>query len=341
MIEKRAVRDHKAASFAPHATRNTLVFKRGRAGRWCKTQRILQLSSMFAHLDAIAVCKCLATRQLLNRPRAQHAFKIRAARTNGRTIVGYGATDCEYLSRRTARCLLTSRSMQRSIPHFLYKYRPVDANALAMLASDKVYMSRLDAFNDPFEALNLDPTLEPKLAEQQHGTFAVSKQPVQADAVGNSLRACSLSEECQDLLMWGHYADRHRGFCIRFEFRNDAELSKLLYPIEYNPRFPELDNKIDQSLETALSSTLTKSEKWSYEREWRIVGRVSDDGSTAGELFATYRPQAITGIIFGVRTPELHKQLIHKVLQDRRVEYLQAEKQSQNFALLIRPAKEK
>jgi len=245
----------------------------------------------------------------------------------------------EELSRCPACCLLQLAVMQASIPNYLYKYRPVDANALAMLASDKVYLSRLDAFNDPFEALNLDPTLEPKLAEQQHGTFAVSKQPVQANAVGHSLRACSLSEECQDLLMWGHYADRHRGFCIRFEFQHDPELSKLLYPVDYEPTFPEIKER-DESLEKALSSTLTKSEKWSYEREWRIVGRVPEGDSNAGELFATYRPAAITGIIFGVRTPDLHKSLIRKVLQDRRVAYLQAEKQSQKFALLIRPVKE-
>src|SRR3954462_13952347 len=101
--------------------------------------------------------------------------------------------------------------MQRPIPQYLYKYRPVDANALAMLASDKVYLSPLDAFNDPFEALNLDPTLEPKLATYRHGTFAISEQPAQAQASGFSLRACSLTEECHDLLMWGHYADRHCG----------------------------------------------------------------------------------------------------------------------------------
>jgi hypothetical protein len=229
---------------------------------------------------------------------------------------------------------------KRAIPKYLYKYRPVDANALAMLASDKVYLSRLDAFNDPFEALNLDPTLEPRLAVHGGGTFAISEKPSQHPAPGSSLRACALSEECQDMLMWGHYADRHCGFCIRFEFERDPELSKVIFPIDYEPTFPNLEHEEEGLIEAALEHSLKKSEKWSYEREWRLIGQVPEGESNGVELFAAYRPEAITGIVFGVRTPDLHKALIRKILRDHRVEYLQAEKQSHNFALKIRPAAE-
>jgi hypothetical protein len=227
--------------------------------------------------------------------------------------------------------------MQRSIPQYLYKYRSVDANSLAMLASDKVYLSRLDAFNDPFEVLNLSPTLETKIAPQPYGAFAVAEAPAQTGTVATSLRACSLSEESQDLLMWGHYADRHCGFCIRFEFAKDEELSRLLYPVDYNRVGTGIGAHSDKCPDHVLRAILTKSEKWSYEREWRIVGQAPNDESETADLFAAYTPDAITGIIFGVRTPELHKALIRKVLQDHRLEYFQAEKQNDNFLLTIRP----
>src|SRR3954468_18740960 len=201
--------------------------------------------------------------------------------------------------------------MRVAPPRYLYKYRAVDADALAMLASDKVYLSRLDAFNDPYEFLNLENDVSSSVVRRDRSTL--EKVSGNSESTAASLRVCALSEECRDLLMWGHYADRHRGFCIRFEFGKDPELSKLLYPVDYEPTFPEIKER-DESLEKALSSTLTKSEKWSYEREWRIVGRVPEGDSNAGELFATYRPAAITGIIFGVRTPDLHKSLIRKVL---------------------------
>src|SRR3954468_3942015 len=123
--------------------------------------------------------------------------------------------------------------MSTDAPQYLYKYRPVDANALAMLASDKVYLSRLDAFNDPFEVANSDLTLEPKLCFDSRGTFATSDDPALHPGHVASLRVCSLSEEYQDLLMWGHYADRHRGFCLRFELAKDPNLLKILFPIRY------------------------------------------------------------------------------------------------------------
>jgi hypothetical protein len=225
--------------------------------------------------------------------------------------------------------------MRRALPQYLYKYRPVDANALAMLASDKLYLSRLDAFNDPFEALNLDPILEPKLAAYHDGKFAISEQPSQVQATGASLRACSLSEECHDLLMWGHYADRHCGFCIRFEFNKDPELSKLLFPVDYAPSLPPNDAEQKHPLEKAIQDILKKSEKWNYEREWRIIGQVPEDDPNAAELFASYKPDAISGIIFGVRTPELHKALIREILHDHRLQYFQVEKQRDEFALKI------
>jgi hypothetical protein len=226
--------------------------------------------------------------------------------------------------------------MTDTIPHFLYKYRTVDANSLALLASDKVYLSRLDAFNDPFEVLSLDATLESKLSFDRHGTFAVSNDARQSDSLGKSLRACSLSEECQDLLMWGHYADCHRGFCIRFEFERDAALKELVFPIKYAASNSNDETENPDSIERAIESTLAKSNKWSYEREWRIMGRVPAGESQTADLFATYQPDAITGIIFGVRTPDLHKELIRRILHGRDIEYFQAQKRNRDFALAIR-----
>jgi hypothetical protein len=226
--------------------------------------------------------------------------------------------------------------MQRSIPKYLYKYRAVNADALAMLASDKVYLSRLDAFNDPFEVLSVDPTLETKLVTDKQGHFAVAKDKSHAGSAGTSLRVCSLSEESQDLLMWGHYADSHRGFCIRFELEKDTELMKLVHPIEYKESATDFSNAEESEFERALRNSLEKSEKWSYEREWRIIGKLPENESRSVELFATYHPAALSGIIFGIRTPELHKALIRKILGQRPIEYFQAENRQQNFALTIR-----
>src|SRR3954468_16757813 len=130
--------------------------------------------------------------------------------------------------------------MSTDAPQYLYKYRPVDADALAMLASDKVYLSRLDAFNDPYEFLTNSNEIPAIVDRRDRLTVANVSGNIDSDAA--SLRVCSLSEECRDLLMWGHYGDRHRGFCIRFEFGKDPQICKMLFPVHYRPRVPDGDN---------------------------------------------------------------------------------------------------
>src|ERR1051326_3768872 len=75
MFEKHSRRYQKGASFVPHITRNRLVFKPPRVAGWCKTPRILQLSSLFAHLGAFGNGKSLIDKQLLNESGAQTTYQ--------------------------------------------------------------------------------------------------------------------------------------------------------------------------------------------------------------------------------------------------------------------------
>jgi hypothetical protein len=218
-------------------------------------------------------------------------------------------------------------------PQYLYKYRAVDADALAMLATDKVYLSRLDAFNDPYEFLICNSEVRPLVDRSDR--FTVETACGDPDSDGASLRVCSLSEEYRDLLMWGHYGDRHRGFCIRFEFGKDPQICKMLYPVRYQPSIPSSDKPTSGTKNLSRLNILTKSDKWSYEREWRIIGDVPQEEASTAELFASYKPQALTGIVFGVRTSELHKALIRTLLKDRCVAFLQAKQQQDDFGLEI------
>lgn len=84
----------------------------------------------------------------------------------------------------------------------------------------------------------------------------------------------SLSETHNNLLMWAHYADNHKGVVIGFDeehpFFNGTEIAHStprLNRVEYNPKRPVL------SLTTRNTPQvfLRKSPEWSYEREWRLI----------------------------------------------------------------------
>lgn len=88
-------------------------------------------------------------------------------------------------------------------------------------------------------------------------------------------------------LMWSHYADSHKGFCVEYDFSGTDEqtLSKLPLPIIYTeerpliPWKPALDNtkeNIDEATAQLTLGLLTKDQDWKYENEWRILIKASE-----------------------------------------------------------------
>ena len=154
---------------------------------------------------------------------------------------------------------------------------------------------------------------------------------------------CCLSVARDNILMWSHYAKAHRGFCL--EFSNELQVDPMVYqkdegqkvpfpvrplPVMYpedkeypifNPLFP--DNSAKQTL-------LTKAKQWEYESEWRMVCP-----STTGSY--AFKPHCLTGVIFGCRMPEEHKELIRSWCTNRQpaITYYQARQSADSYRLHI------
>ncbi|ROM60417.1 DUF2971 domain-containing protein [Pseudomonas rhodesiae] len=89
-----------------------------------------------------------------------------------------------------------------------------------------------------------------------------------------------LSERHDDLLMWAHYADCHKGFVIEFDSdspffhqrRSEKDDLRYLRPVVYSKERPAIT-----LTDTDMSELfLTKSEHWEYEKEWRMVVGLAD-----------------------------------------------------------------
>ena len=51
------------------------------------------------------------------------------------------------------------------------------------------------------------------------------------------LKVCSFTEVNDSIIMWSHYGDQHRGFCIEYDFALPAPgnlSSRLLFPVNYS-----------------------------------------------------------------------------------------------------------
>lgn len=100
----------------------------------------------------------------------------------------------------------------------------------------------------------------------------------------------SLAERADDMLMWGYYADSHRGYCL--EFSTDKEPFLLANRVKYaeeRPAFRLFDPDRTDLMERLL---LQKASFWQHEREWRIA-RMQGVGPME------FPPECLTAIILG------------------------------------------
>jgi hypothetical protein len=111
--------------------------------------------------------------------------------------------------------------------------------------------------------------------------------------------AC-FSEKVDSVLMWSHYSDHHRGYCLEFDtgFYPFSKAEQVHYS-ETLPSSLQLDG--DAILLDPLVTT--KSKGWSYEKEWRLIHE-------HGNIEYGFDARALTGVYFGCEMPFVHIEII-------------------------------
>lgn len=111
----------------------------------------------------------------------------------------------------------------------------------------------------------------------------------------NNTGILCLTPHNDNLLMWAHYADSHKGVCIEYDLQTDINAFCFPKKVEYSDdymRFNYVKNH-----EHVTDCIFHKSSAWSYEDEYRIVrlGQVRE----AVEINSL----AIKSICFGCKCP--------------------------------------
>jgi len=138
---------------------------------------------------------------------------------------------------------------------------------------------------------------------------------------------CCFSEIYDNILMWSHYSEKHKGFCLIFNLENDINYWEKLFPVEYHQEYPILDN-IEELSDKAL---LRKSSAWSYEAEWRILNMRVGKNKVNKNVFA--------GIIFGCNIDLSKMREIIAVCDSLEIEnfkYYKMEKHKKEYKLNIK-----
>ena len=150
--------------------------------------------------------------------------------------------------------------------------------------------------------------------------------------VTRRLGICCFSEGPRSILMWSHYANYHKGFCIEYSAMDDTMLSEEVSSVIYTKQLPSLsmsDFSPEKSVKTAELLWRTKATCWRYEKEWRALA------PEGGRSYLARGP--IKSIIFGERMLESDRQQVHQALIGQpKVMFKEAYLHESKFAMRIR-----
>jgi Protein of unknown function (DUF2971) len=157
------------------------------------------------------------------------------------------------------------------------------------------------------------------------------------------------SEIDDNILMWSHYAEQHRGLVLKFRHMEDSAWGAAM-PVIYTkemPRLVEEDDLINMlggqfsidPVEVAQRTVYTKALDWAYEREWRIwFGRGRSKGDAYEDL--PFDPEELEAVYFGCGMAAENRRDFAALIAERypHAAIIQAQKARNEFRLIFGPA---
>lgn len=130
---------------------------------------------------------------------------------------------------------------------------------LENLRNRRLKISEFNNVNDPFELLGIE------LNDRDIRAIVKSQRK---NILKNKGLLC-FSEDRHNPVQWAHYADNHKGMCLGFEIPEE-KLKKVKYVSE------RLDKDVLNQMDYDEKILTTKFSHWSYEKERRLIIKLSN-----------------------------------------------------------------
>lgn len=203
----------------------------------------------------------------------------------------------------------------------LLSFRTISPYSLSDLINNEITVCSPTLMNDPFDSIALSWASSDnsknlgKGFRKTHEFFIESYNPYK-------IRCFSKNniEDKNNILMWSHYADNHRGFCIEYTFTPDFieqrnfknHVFSLILDVDYSNDNDDVLKKFTINTQQAFAS---KAECWKYENEVRLLYYNPDCISKYGMI--SLGNSLISAIYFGYKCSEDNIRLIKKILGDK------------------------
>jgi hypothetical protein len=143
---------------------------------------------------------------------------------------------------------------------------------ISNLENRRLKLSTIKDLNDPFDLCPLDTT-DPAVS--------MAAGAVTSGVWGTTAILC-FSRNWDNLLLWSHYGDSHRGVCLGFDTPVGYLGPNYDTDVLYQPNLLRIRGPEDVNFDLANRLLRTKHESWSYEQEVRMFVNLSDPPDAKG-----------------------------------------------------------
>lgn len=194
--------------------------------------------------------------------------------------------------------------------------------ALESIRLKRVKIARFKELNDPFDFVGLAVDLP----SQRYYMNRIW------DQIDSEIGIICMSTTWQEPLLWGHYADKHKGICLGF----DVE-AKDWHKVKYRKERPSLARYGAKTLsditdERWAEISLTKFKAWEYEREYRHLVDLKDPDSNGLHFHPFSERMVLRQLIVGFRSTATRAMVQELVGDD--VEAFQARPAFKGFSIV-------
>lgn len=218
-----------------------------------------------------------------------------------------------------------------------YKFRTCNKYLYQSLINESIGLTSPGYFNDPFdspilELLNNDEDFSQYIRQAYNEGLKVScfssniKLPREEthtdEIINNEEKLKGALPEYLNELMWAHYADSHKGVCIKYHFPNSFTkfvdnsdgVTCFFNDVTYSDSdISQYSNKDSINMKDAF---FLKGKQWEYENELRLL-YFDVNGREGYKVIKA--ENCIEAVYFGLRCSEEDKTTIMNILKDKKL----------------------
>lgn len=240
-----------------------------------------------------------------------------------------------------------------------YKYLPPERTTY--LEDELLRYTQPIDLNDPFECLPKKPTEKEfkDIVEKLSGLLPKMGIPLTDNAgklelekiyreayqnVNNDIGILSLTKNWNNTLMWAHYTNSHKGFCVGFDpndeyfqnyLSNDRKKSKTVKEVVYSDKRVEIPMELGKK-KLEFEPYITKSADWEYEEEVRVIStlNLSDkkiNGNPVDIHLFKVPHKSIKEIVAGANMDKKDEDLIREFCSKNKVQFFKSKISDEKF----------